>query len=451
VRVLWVGDSPTVSTGFARCTRAVCGELVKSGHEVFVLGISANGDPHRYPYDIFPAHSRTVYGESDLYGVLRLPSLVKQLKPDVVVLLNDPWNVGPYMDLLTKEKVKVPVIGWLAVDARNHPRSSELNQLAHLITWTQFAIDELRLGGYEGTSSIVPLGVNSSVFYPRDRATARRAVCPEGFPEDAFVVGVVGRNQPRKRIDLAMRYFAEFIKRYGITNAYLYMHIAPTGEKACDIRALAAYYGDELVKRVFTASPSPRSPVSEEAMALVYSSFDVCLTTTQGEGWGLTTHEAMACGVPCVVPDWSALGEWTEDAAVKIPCTSTALSAPLNDFPYTVGGIPDGEETVKALWRLYAYAAARDRHRELGLELTARPRLQWDNVGVAFRRELESVMIARQLDAAMDAIVQGPPGGIDAPGVQVAPGPWPAGAGGQSGCAAGSIQGQLDMAGVSLG
>jgi D-inositol-3-phosphate glycosyltransferase len=401
LKILFVGDSPTVSTGFARCTRAACGELHRAGHEVSVLGINASGDPHGYPYDIYVTKPR---GKGDAFGAQRLPLLAEQLKPDVIVLLQDPWNVDEYLDSLSKHPsvASIPVMAWLAVDAKNHPNSAELNGLSHVFTWTQFAIDELRAGGYTGPASIVPLGVDTGVFYPRDRDASRRAVLPDGISPDAFVVGVVGRNQPRKRVDLALAYFAEFVERYGIADAYLFLHVAPTGERACDIRSVAAHYGRALDGRIILSVPDIGSDLDDHAMPLMYSAFDVCLTCTQGEGWGLTTHEALACGVPCIVPDWSALGEWPGDAVVKVPCTSTALSAPLNLFPYTIGGVPDREETVKSLWKLYSYRSLREEYGARGLALAARPELQWSAVGATFRRELEAA-VARAADSAVQA------------------------------------------------
>lgn len=400
MKVLWVGDAPTVSTGFARCTRAACGALHAAGHQVAVLGINESGDSQadasgwqlqqRYPYPIYVAQRR---GKGDLFGAQRLAVLASDLQPDVIVLLQDPWNVDEYFDSLKEKGVEgIPVVGWLAVDAKNHPMSDELNQLAHIVTWTQFAIDELRKGGYTGTSSIVPLGVDTSVFKPGDRNEARLLICPPEVPMNAFIVGVVGRNQPRKRIDLAIAYFAEFIERHNVPDAHLFLHIAATGEKACDVRAVAAYYGSVLKNRIMMNVPSIGNELSEHTMAEVYRAFDVVLTTTQGEGWGLTTHEAMACGIPCIVPDWSALGEWPEDAVMKVPCTATALSAPLNMFPYTIGGVPDRDETVRALWRMYAYKELRREFSERGLALTARPSLQWSAIGEAFRLQLEAVI-----------------------------------------------------------
>jgi glycosyltransferase involved in cell wall biosynthesis len=305
------------------------------------------------------------------------------------------------------------------VDARNHPHSAELNKLAHVVCWTQFAVDELRDGGYTGSASVVPLGVDTELFRPTDKETARQKTCPTDLPAGAFLVGVVGRNQPRKRVDLSIGYFAEWVLDYGIKDAYLYLHVAPTGERACDIRAVAAFYGPELVGRVFVRAPESGVGANEAAMPLVYGSFDVCLTTTQGEGWGLTTHEAMACGVPCVVPDYSALGEWTRDAALKVPCTSTALSAPLDNYPYTIGGVPDRAATVAALHMLYSDPETRVEFSRRGLALAARPELQWSAVGAAFRRDLEAAL-ARATRGAIAPAGATPWEALQAPGGGVA-------------------------------
>lgn len=395
--MLWVGDSPTTSTGFARCTRAACAALQAAGHEVHVVGISYDGDPHKYPYPIYVARKN----ERDRFGVRRVPELVDALKPDVVVILNDPWNVVDYYDALTvgRPDGQPPMVAWVAVDAKNHPASSQLNGLAHLVAWTKFAVEEMVMGGYTGSWGIVPLGCDTDVFYPRDKSEARQVLLPPETPKDAYVVGVVGRNQPRKRIDLALDYFSAWIDRYKIEDAHLHLHVSPTGEKACDIRFVKAYYPN-LEGRVMAAAPQVGTfGYSDDDMANVYAAMDCYLTTTQGEGWGLTTHEAMACGVPCIVPDWSALGEWPGNAVLKVPCSHTALNAPLNHYPYTIGGVPDKEATIEALQELYRNAALRADLGARGMSLTADPRLRWASVGKAFASELEKVLSNRLVAA----------------------------------------------------
>lgn len=403
--MLWVGDA-VAATGFARCTHAACNVLHKLGHEVAVLGINYYGDPHDLPYPIHPS-VQPLDGGRDAFGVSRLPRMVERFEPDVVVILQDPWNYEPYFGHLdgffakraeqnqrAEPEPLPPVVGWVAVDAKNQ-QGEPLNRCAHVVTWTEFGRDELRRGGYEGTSDVVPLGVDHEVFRPVDRRAARERVLPAEH-WDSFCVGVVGRNQHRKRLDLSIQAFADFVRRARADDARLLIHSAPTGETGCDLRAVARFHG--VADRVLVVHPPLGTGFSEEQMALEYGVMDAHLTTTQGEGWGLCTLEAMACGVPCIVPDWSALGEWAAGAAIAVPCSSTGLNAPLNAAPYTVGGVPDREATCEALVRLYEDAELRQEHSRRGTELARR--YSWERTGEAMAAALERVVERERREVA---------------------------------------------------
>ena len=395
MKILWVGDA-VVSSGFAKCTHAVCDHLVASGHEVAVLGINYFGDPHDYPYRIHPCYHPQKNGK-DAFGVYRLGDIVTEEDPDIIVFLNDPWNIPSYMAALkfAQKKTGIPIpytVGWLAVDAKNQ-RKDAVNDLDHVVVWTEFAKEEIRASGYTGPCSIVPLGVDHSVFYPMDKAECRARISfnqgREGsaLAPDDFVVGVVGRNQMRKRLDLSISYFADVVNKYGIDNAQLLLQVAPTNEDYFSLSKISEYYG--VRDRVHISEGALGSGLDESVMPVIYSTLDVYLTTTQGEGFGLPTLEAMACGVPCVVPDWSGLGSWTGDAALKIPCTSTAITAPMGDPAYTIGGIPDQKLMTAGVAAMRPGSDLCNRHRERGLKLASE--LAWESVAPKFRAVLESI------------------------------------------------------------
>jgi D-inositol-3-phosphate glycosyltransferase len=399
VRVLFVGDSPTVSTGFAKCTRFACEALHLAGHEIHILGINEFGDPHSYPYKIYPCIS-PLDGCQDPFGVGRLPLIIDRVKPDLIILLNDPWNVPEYFNHLkwinerrTKMKMEPvtipPIVGWLAVDSRNQ-KGAGCNDLAHVIVWTEFAGQELVKGGYTGQYSIVPLGVDLDTYYPRSKSESRSKVCPPNFPTDFFIVGVVGRNQPRKRLDLTIQYFSEWVHRFRIDNAYLYLHVSPTGERGCDIRSLVHYYG--LQGKVLVSNPEAGFGLDESLMPFVYSAFDVYLSTSQGEGFGLPALESMACGTPVIVPGCGGYDSWIPDGtALKVPCSHTALTAPLNDHPYTIGGVIDGQSLIDYLNKLYTFPPMRDSLSNRGLELAKS--LTWNQAGRNLVKTIDEIMV----------------------------------------------------------
>lgn len=330
------------------------------GWHVDILGINDFGDPGDYHSAIWPCR-QPLDGGRDSFGVTRLPRLIVRQRPDVVVILNDPWNIGAYVDYIEQyaasldgakrdDEARVlrstPIVAWLAVDGDNQ-NATALNKLTHVMCWTGYAAEQLKLGGYKGTCEVVPLGVDQSMFGPRDQAEARQKVFPPQVPTDAFVVGAVGRNQPRKRLDLTLEYFAEWVHSRAIDDAYLYLHVAPTGDNGIDIPRVAKYY--DLAGRLVVMQQGVSAGVDDDVMPLVYSAMDLYWTTTQGEGWGLPALEAMACGTPVLAPDWSGLGDWARGAAWLVECTGRAPTAPLNAQAYTIGGIADKHETLRAL------------------------------------------------------------------------------------------------------
>ena len=371
-KLLWVGDA-AVDTGFARATHYTL-EGLRKVFDVTVLGINYLGDPHDYPYPIYPAWPWT-----DLFGTKRLPDILRRVRPQVVVFQNDPWNIPAYTVTVenTFDVPKPVLIGAIAIDGKNC-KGAAMNGLDHAIFWTEFARYEAVKGGYQKSSDVVPLGVDLNIYAPGDRTEARKAL---GLPEEmhrAFIVGNVNRNQPRKRLDLTMRYFAEWVKDFKRHDAVLYLHVAPTGDLGYDCDQLTAYYG--LQGKVVLAEPEIRRGLTEIALATTYRAFDVQVTTTQGEGWGLPTIEGMACGIPQIVPDWAALGEWPGDAVVRVPCEEICSLNKLNVF----GGTPDKEFFINALESLYRHPETRLNYGVEGRRKAMEPQFRWEKIAEEF-------------------------------------------------------------------
>jgi glycosyltransferase involved in cell wall biosynthesis len=392
VKILWVGDA-VVKTGFAKVTHAMVPRLIALGADVTVLGSSYAGDPHDYPYAIYPA---TAGG--DAWGVRRVKTLVEQLAPDLVVVQGDPWNVREFLPALSGV---VPVVGYMPIDSQNVPVCKDLNPrtrsdgqtidgLALAIWYTAFARDEAVLSGYTGPSRVVALGIDPTCYAPRPRRDCLKTLgLDANIPTDAFIVGNVNRNQPRKRLDLTLLYFAAWWDRAGRPDdAYLYLHTSNL-DTGPNLMQLAVRVG--LKKRLIITHKTmrPGAGVAEDIMPSIYSLFDAQLSTTQGEGWGLTTMEGMACGVPQIVPDYAALGEWPREAVHYVPATLPYVTCRgLN----SIGMAPDATSVVDAIDRL---ADERDYAADLGRRgrrLVAEARFDQD-------------ALARQLDTLFRGVV----------------------------------------------
>lgn len=385
-KLLWIGDAIS-QTGFARVTHSVLAHLHEKW-DVHVLGINYRGDPHPYPYRIYPAELG-----GDAFGVGRVHALCRMIEPDVVVVNNDPWIVVPIMEQVPDH---IPVVAYMPVDAPNQSAAPSLNTrqspqhqgkligLARAIAYTNFGRKELLMSGFGGRCDVIPHGVDTDIYQPVDQKEALAQLqFNYKFPDEPFIVGNVNRNQPRKRLDLTIQYFTEWWNKAGCpANAFLHLH-AGNRDLGYNLIQLANYYGIEkrfiITDKNMNYQPGRCAP--EDKMKFVYGAHAVHVNTSMGEGWGLTTHESMACGVPQIVPNYAALGEWAKGAVAHVPVTSYAVTEKgIN----TIGGIVDRVEFVKTLDRLHKDPDERRALGAAGLARATESQFAWSMVAERF-------------------------------------------------------------------
>jgi D-inositol-3-phosphate glycosyltransferase len=141
---------------------------------------------------------------------------------------------------------------------------------------------------------VLPPGVDHRVFTPGSQTAARARL---GLPGRRVLL-FVGRIQPLKGLDLAVRTLAELDR----TDAVLWVVGGPSGadgpEELDRVERLAAALG--VAERVLFLPPQPH-----EELAVYYQAADVCLVPSRNESFGLVALEAAACGTPVVA---SAVG-----------------------------------------------------------------------------------------------------------------------------------------------
>jgi D-inositol-3-phosphate glycosyltransferase len=367
-RLLWIGDA-LVPTGFATVTHELLNHL-RHDWEVIVSGINYDGSAHKLPYQVMPA-----WQGGDMWGLNRFEHFCAEFDPAAIVINNDWWNVAQFAKIAP---VGAPIIGYMPVDGGNLDPAAmgELNKLHAAVWYTNYGHHEAVKAGFKGKRHIIPHGIDARLFQPMDRMEARRLL-DLNVPRDAFVVGNLNRNQPRKRLDLTVEIFARWVQKNQVSNAFLLLHCAQK-DTGWDLRRVAAFHGvaDRLL---LTGNHDMRDMQNQQHLQLIYNSLDVQMSTTLGEGWGLTTMEGMACGVPQIVPDSSALSEWATPA-VKIPCSRMLMHPEIN----TTGALVDEAPFVAALQALYQSKSARRQLAAQGLAHVRGEAFRWENVAGQF-------------------------------------------------------------------
>jgi glycosyltransferase involved in cell wall biosynthesis len=138
---------------------------------------------------------------------------------------------------------------------------------------------------------VIPNGIDTRHF--RFDASGRARVRGEWrVPDDALLVGLVGRLDPMKDHPTFLAAAARLVARDARWRFVCVGEGKP--EYAARLRAQAEALG--LSRRLVWAGPRGDMPA-------VYSALDVLASTSYGEGFPNVIAEALACGRPCVVTD----------------------------------------------------------------------------------------------------------------------------------------------------
>lgn len=326
-RLLWISDAGS-HTGFGRVTQEIAGGLSRRGHDVSVLALNYAGDHHQPSIDAgLKLYRANLYGENDSFGARRVRELIETIKPEVVVIVHDPAAVWQYLFENpydpTQSILGQPVIAYCPVDGYDYP-PDWVELLPQAVSFVAMSEHGQRTFSPSG---LVYHGVNPDEFWPvherpieyagallETKEQCKRAV---GIDPDQFVILRVDTNSGRKDYAATFKAVCPLLERHREFTLYIHANTDPR-LPGVNIPVMLNRY--DLAPGQVVETPFRNSTLGwpQERMNILYNAADVFVSTSRGEGYGLSLAEAAACGVPVVAQNVSAIPEVVGPGGVLI-------------------------------------------------------------------------------------------------------------------------------------
>ncbi len=307
-------------TGFSTVSKHIVSEIKKVSDSSFILDIVAvNYFGPDYMEDKFTLVTSAKLNDPqrDGFGRNWVIQRLNQIEYDGLFICQDLGVVTPIVNQLNAIKSDYKSqknkcfksIFYFPVDCKLIIQLTlELDFFDVIATYTDYGKNEiLRLRpDLKYKLNVVPHGVDTSAFYPlstEEIINFRREYF--GANSNKFIVSNINRNQPRK--DIPSTIFAFLEAKYTwpghLPEPFLYLHCNPMDPAGWDIRVIMMQL--DLIEGVdfqLLHSASDKFFVDIKTLNRIYNASDVCVTSTLGEGWGLSFSEAAACRIPIIAP-----------------------------------------------------------------------------------------------------------------------------------------------------
>lgn len=327
IRFLLVSTHAQQTTGYSKVSYHICQELAKQKDiQLFHFGFQRffeMGTQYRpYPegvevYDPAGAEKKdTSLPRETGFGYSQLPTYIRQVEPDIVMIYNDASVICQFLQKMTEqltsdERRAYKLIVYLdqVYTIQRPDLLARIDQEADVyVAFTDFWRDVLKRQLPTTTTKPIYVfrhGFDADMYKPMDRMAVRRK---HGLPENLFLMVNFNRNTPRKRYDIVVTALAELVARYP-TKPIALLCVCDAGEQGG--YPIHEIYTRELIKRGVSVEHHINKLLitktalnyTDQTVNEIYCMADIGITAAEGEGFGLCQFEAMGCGVPQVVPD----------------------------------------------------------------------------------------------------------------------------------------------------
>lgn len=317
--IYWLSDSPFTCTGYSTISTNILNGLSD-------LGYDCRFQAHNYCGQTLVPPMNFEDGKQLKFKVMGcgmapfsqdlLVPRIREFKPDVFGILLDTFMCYPW--LLNLDLAPAKTIFYFPSDGgAGMPLRCDniLRKVHHPVAMSKFAQRQVK-EMYGIDCEYIPHAVDTDNYFLLNEEERYKLKCNWGL-KDKYVVGCVYRNQGRKMPDRHIKAFAKFCRDK--PDAILLMH-TDAFDNAAVFDSMELVRRLHIENRVMFTGMKFYKGLDYKKMNEIYNLMDVYFSSSSGEGFGVCTIEAMACGVPVINTDYTTTPELLiEDGVCGIP------------------------------------------------------------------------------------------------------------------------------------
>ena len=224
--------------------------------------------------------------------------------------------------------------------------SWKIKNYLNFVPLTETTSNYIVKSGAKKLSKVIPHAITTDIYKMYDEVRKKSIIKKYGI-NGQFVVGTVGKNIMRKRLNDVIEAFAMASKN--ISNTILLIKTdKKVSEFGYNLPFLIERHKLKHAVKVITGN------YDREKMAEIYNCMDLYLQLSEWEGFGIPVIEAMACGVPVVTHNVQGPGEIVNGAGIIVQ------SKIQRDDSGAILSYANIKEVAEAIIRLYKNKSLRD-------------------------------------------------------------------------------------------
>ncbi len=303
--------------GVAKSVQRLAEDCRKKGHEVRIAAPEFPDMPQHEP-DVIRIPAIQNFNGSDFSMSLPSPILLKDALDDFqpeIIHAHHPYLLGDTA-LRVSAKRALPLVltyhtmyehytHYVPTDSPKMKRfvielaSGCANLCDHIIAPSESIAEILKERGVTTPISAIPTGVDCEAYVGGNGMNVRQEA---GIPDNAFVIGHVGRLAPEKNMDFLTAVIADFLRHDSDAHAL----IVGDGESANDMKNICDR--ENIQHRVHFTGIQKGEDLLDH-----YNAMNVFLFASKTETQGMVLAEAMAASVPVIALDAPGAREIVKD------------------------------------------------------------------------------------------------------------------------------------------